>query len=124
MENVHGKEISLQYVTVKVPGQKPRGSRTAPATANSTAAAPNNQNNDVLGSNNFKSERKGEKVLLTGYEIIREPSGGEENGEQFGSNGPLAFETPSSTNNKKRHRRIKTNGTKSNDLDGGKKPFL
>lgn len=28
MENVHGKEISLQYVTVKVPGQKPRGSKS------------------------------------------------------------------------------------------------
>lgn len=28
MNNVHGKEIPLQYVTVKVPGQKPRGSRT------------------------------------------------------------------------------------------------
>lgn len=28
MDDVHGKEISLQYVTVKVPGQKPRGSKT------------------------------------------------------------------------------------------------
>ncbi|CAB0010562.1 unnamed protein product [Nesidiocoris tenuis] len=28
MEDVHGKEIPLQYVTVKVPGQKPRGSKT------------------------------------------------------------------------------------------------
>lgn len=28
MDDVHGKEISLQYVTVKVPGQKPRGSRS------------------------------------------------------------------------------------------------
>lgn len=28
MDNIHGKEISLQYVTVKVPGQKPRGSRS------------------------------------------------------------------------------------------------
>ena len=28
MEEVHGKEISLQYVTVKIPGQKPRGSKT------------------------------------------------------------------------------------------------
>ena len=32
MSNVHGKEIPLQYVTVKVPGQKPRGSRTVPQT--------------------------------------------------------------------------------------------
>jgi len=28
MDNSHSKEISLQYVTVKVPGQKPRGSRS------------------------------------------------------------------------------------------------
>lgn len=28
MDDVHGKEISLQYVTVKVPGQKPRGKST------------------------------------------------------------------------------------------------
>ncbi|GFG28896.1 hypothetical protein Cfor_04396 [Coptotermes formosanus] len=28
MDDVHGKEISLQYVTVKVPGQKPRGSKS------------------------------------------------------------------------------------------------
>lgn len=27
MNNVQGKEIPLQYVTVKVPGQKPRGTR-------------------------------------------------------------------------------------------------
>ena len=27
MEDVHGKEISLQYTTVKVPGMKPRGSK-------------------------------------------------------------------------------------------------
>ncbi len=28
MENVNGKEIPLQYVTVKLPGQRPRGSRS------------------------------------------------------------------------------------------------
>ena len=27
MEDSHGKNISLQYTTVKVPGMKPRGSR-------------------------------------------------------------------------------------------------
>jgi len=34
MDNVHGKHIPLQYVTVKVPGQKPRGSRTTPPSNN------------------------------------------------------------------------------------------
>lgn len=28
MDNVHGKEIPLMHTTVKIPGQKPRGSRT------------------------------------------------------------------------------------------------
>ena len=28
MDDVHGKEISLQYVTGKVPGQKPHGSKS------------------------------------------------------------------------------------------------
>ncbi|XP_063230807.1 centaurin-gamma-1A isoform X4 [Bacillus rossius redtenbacheri] len=37
MDDVHGKEISLQYVTVKVPGQKPRGSKSM-----NTATATNN----------------------------------------------------------------------------------
>ena len=35
MDDVHGKEISLQYTTVKVPGQKPRGSRTLMGTQSS-----------------------------------------------------------------------------------------
>lgn len=28
MENVHGKEIPLQYTTVKIPGKRPKGSRS------------------------------------------------------------------------------------------------
>ena len=124
MENVHGKDISLQYVTVKVPGQKPRGSRSV---APSGAAAPNGQNNNSSSSDQntisagtaFKGagagEKKGEKVLLTGYEMLREPSGGEDNDATF--NTTITNETPNTS--KKRHRKIKTNGTKSNaDLDG------
>lgn len=34
MDDVHGKQIPLQFVTVKVPGQKPRGSRTTLAPSN------------------------------------------------------------------------------------------
>lgn len=41
MEDVHGKEIPLQYVTVKVPGQKPRGSKTV---------SQSNGSNDALSS--------------------------------------------------------------------------
>ena len=39
MDDSHGKEISLQYVTVKVPGQKPRGSRGTQQTTITTAPA-------------------------------------------------------------------------------------
>lgn len=35
MEDVHGKEISLQYTTVKVPGMKPRGSKVVPGSGGS-----------------------------------------------------------------------------------------
>ena len=54
MSNVHGKEIPLQCVTVKVPGQKPRGSRTVVATnasLNSAAATSNNHSDHVIKSN-------------------------------------------------------------------------
>lgn len=44
MDDVHGKEIPLQYVTVKVPGQKPRGSRSIITSSNGS-----NSINDGLG---------------------------------------------------------------------------
>lgn len=34
MEDVHGKEIPLMHTTVKIPGQKPRGSRVAGSQVN------------------------------------------------------------------------------------------
>lgn len=115
MENIHGKEISLQYVTVKVPGQKPRGSRTIGNLPNGSSSA-----SEWLTSsgNLIKGEKKGEKVLLTGYEPLREPSGGEENDVQAANsnttsnqNAEKSSDTP---NVKKRHRRIKSNGVKAN----------
>lgn len=51
MDDVHGKEISLQYVTVKVPGQKPRGSKSIMASAGS-----NNGLHETLGSLTITSE--------------------------------------------------------------------
>ena len=124
MENVHGKDISLQYVTVKVPGQKPRGSRSvAPGPTNNQNNINNSssadQNAGGLSGTAFKGagggEKKGEKVLLTGYEMLGEPSGGEDNDATF--NTTITNETPNTS--KKRHRKIKTNGTKSNaDLEG------
>ena len=74
MSNVHGKEIPLQYVTVKVPGQKPRGSRTVPQTnpqvsASNPASVTNNAasqaTNSAADQMSFRSSdplKKGEKV--------------------------------------------------------------
>ena len=36
MEDIHAKEISLGHTTVKVPGMRPRGSRTASTTSDAT----------------------------------------------------------------------------------------
>ena len=96
MENVHGKEISLQYVTVKVPGQAPRGSavRTVP-TMGSGLSNGGHVNNGL----------NTDKVTLTGYEALKETSGGEEGVENVKHSG----DTP---NVKKRHRRIKSAGVK------------
>lgn len=119
MENVHGKEISLQYVTVKVPGQKPRGSRTVP-NSNSTTNASSAADSSISASSNFNAKNSGsggEKVLLTGYELIKEPSGGEgENNENGTSAADKSINVPNSEtpNVKKRHRRMKSNGVKAN----------
>lgn len=98
MENVHGKEISLQYVTVKVPGQAPRGSavRTVPTMGNGGLASNNGHVNNGL---------TGDKVTLTGYEALKEASGGEE----ATGDGKHSGDTP---NVKKRHRRMKSAGVK------------
>lgn len=154
MDDSHGKEISLQYVTVKVPGQKPRGSRStqppaaaAAAAMASGAAAPGapgagpqfalgamattlpNGLNDPLNPASMagfpanKDKRAG-KVMLTGYEVLREPvDRGSEDGigvslaahSAVNGDGHGKSETPSV---KKRHRRMKSSSNKANDLEG------
>ena len=116
MENTHGKEISLQYVTVKVPGQKPRGSRTVPNSASANNTSENSVSAASQNPSSFNGKSGGEKVLLTGFEMIRDPSGGEENAEAgaaalSAADKSINSETP---NVKKRHRRIKSNGVKAN----------
>ena len=66
MEDSHGKNISLQYTTVKVPGMKPRGSRVVgsdPLTSdlnslNLLSANTNNTGRSSLGgpNNNIKDK--------------------------------------------------------------------
>ena len=109
MDNVHGKEISLQYVTVKVPGQKPRGSRTVNSIQEHTPVA--NQNKAE------ENPKKNEKVLLTSFEMLKDPSGGEENADLNGTFNEKTSETP---NVKKRPRRIKSNSVKANQDSEGK----
>lgn len=145
MDNVHGKEISLQYVTVKVPGQKPRGSKSiitnSALTANRNGANNiNNNNNNTnsitegLGVLSLLSKDKrasSEKVTLTAYDSLKEHGGkasshgsGDESGihsnsnsQNLGSdsNSKIDAQTP---NVKKRHRRMKSSGIKSNDIEG------
>ncbi|XP_058060428.1 centaurin-gamma-1A isoform X1 [Anopheles bellator] len=91
MDDVHGKEVSLQYVTVKVPGQKPRGTKsiitnsalTAAAAAAASANSANGTNSNGAGSNGLtegigglslaKDRKITEKVLLTAFDTLREP---------------------------------------------------
>lgn len=144
MDNVHGKEISLQYVTVKVPGQKPRGSKSI--ITNSALTAKNGANNINNNNNNTNSITEGlgvlsllskdkrassEKVTLTAYDSLKEHGGkasshgsGDESGihsnsnsQNLGSdsNSKIDAQTP---NVKKRHRRMKSSGVKSNDIEG------
>lgn len=64
MDDVHGKEISLQYVTVKVPGQKPRGSRSI-----ITVAGANGSNSISEGLGGLSLNGKG--FLPYTYNIFR-----------------------------------------------------
>ncbi|TRY68726.1 hypothetical protein TCAL_06823 [Tigriopus californicus] len=115
MENVHGKEILLQYVTVKVPGQKPRGSRVVVSSEDQI----NSQDTNISIANStshFGSDKKSsEKVLLTGFERIKESITANEEAESPEKN-PIE-----ASNGKKRLRKLKNNGVKVNpdaeDLD-------
>ncbi|KXJ80801.1 hypothetical protein RP20_CCG023446 [Aedes albopictus] len=95
MDDVHGKEVSLQYVTVKVPGQKPRGSKSiitnSALTGGANSAAPPLSNGKMTGSTGSqgggsngltegigglslaKDRKMTEKVLLTAFDTLREP---------------------------------------------------
>lgn len=142
MDDVHGKEISLQYVTVKVPGQKPRGSKsiiTNSALTKHTKNGFNNNNNNTssitegIGMLSMLKDRKsaGERVLLTAFDSLKEPGkassqSGDESGialsnsnsQSFiGSDGNNKIESSQTPNVKKRHRRMKSSGVK-NDNDG------
>ncbi|PSN36242.1 Centaurin-gamma-1A [Blattella germanica] len=130
MDDVHGKEISLQYVTVKVPGQKPRGSKSIMG----GATAGNNGVNEGLASLTItsfqgKEKRVTDKVLLTAFELLKEPGTRviqppSNDDAMIISNNTISsslmngtdgkIETP---NVKKRHRRMKSSGMKNTECD-------
>ncbi|XP_060580348.1 arf-GAP with GTPase, ANK repeat and PH domain-containing protein 1-like isoform X8 [Ruditapes philippinarum] len=101
MEDVHAKEIPLGHVTVKVPGMRPRGSRST-----STNQDPTNNGNIAMEMNNLS---------------IGGMPNGDFNKLAVNNNANLSskIETP---NVKKRHRRAKSGGLKDpsqgDDSDG------
>ncbi|KAJ8888273.1 hypothetical protein PR048_007760 [Dryococelus australis] len=68
MDDVHGKEISLQYVTVKVPGQKPRGSKSM-----NTATGTNNGISDGFSGLTITSGSWNGSVNNSGDPCINAP---------------------------------------------------
>ena len=116
MNNVHGKEIPLQYVTVKVPGHKPRGSKsiiTIAANAYHNCLLSEGINSLSLSKNLKKlSANPSDKVLLTAYEALREPDN--DSNQLLSAN----LIENSMANIKKKHRRIKSGGPKNLEIDG------
>lgn len=140
MDDVHGKEISLQYVTVKVPGQKPRGSKSiitnSALTKHQVKNGVNNNNNtssitDGIGMLSLLKDRKtSDKVLLTAYDNLKEPvkassQSGDESGIALSNSNSQSFLGSDGTNKvdaqtpnvKKRHRRMKSSGVKNDNED-------
>ncbi|XP_065582918.1 centaurin-gamma-1A-like isoform X1 [Artemia franciscana] len=128
MEDVQGKVISLQFVTVKVPGQKPRGSRST-MNPPSTPVNPSQSNGNInaldsvgslsiVGGYNIPliGKDKKDKVLLTAYELLKEGGANKvvNGSEDLSTEESCRLETP---NVKKRHRRMKSSGNKANDLE-------
>ncbi|XP_037296680.1 centaurin-gamma-1A [Manduca sexta] len=121
MEDVNGKEISLQYVTVKVPGQKPRGSKSIITTVPGYNGYTSLDIHDSIGGLSIgykdKPTRATDKALLSAFEAMKEPASSRQS---------LASEAEVSANGdkdtphvKKRHRRMKSSGVKKDGDEEG-----
>ncbi|KFM58698.1 Centaurin-gamma-1A, partial [Stegodyphus mimosarum] len=99
MDDVHGKEIPLMHTTVKIPGQKPRGSRTQGA----SSSASSHQVSELASDISNLSIAGG---VLNGSETQLIPA--------VPSTNPLLsrLDTPIV---KKRHRRMKSTGLRNMD---------
>ncbi|XP_053408100.1 arf-GAP with GTPase, ANK repeat and PH domain-containing protein 1-like isoform X4 [Mercenaria mercenaria] len=115
MEDVHAKEIPLGHVTVKVPGMRPRGSRST-----STNQDPTNNGNIAMEMNNLSIGGGHRSRKLLDKRRHSMPNG-DFNKLAVNNNANLSskIETP---NVKKRHRRAKSGGLKDpsqgDDSDG------
>ncbi|XP_050295837.1 centaurin-gamma-1A isoform X2 [Anthonomus grandis grandis] len=127
MDDVHGKEISLQYVTVKVPGQKPRGSKSIVTVAGQGYGGNGSALHENLGGLSLlgRDKRPTEKVLMSAFETVKDPSS--KYAQQSGDEGMTLSSSNSFLNGeisktetphvKKRHRRVKSSGVKNSEYD-------
>ncbi|VDI40165.1 Arf-GAP with GTPase, ANK repeat and PH domain-containing protein 1/3 [Mytilus galloprovincialis] len=119
MDDIHKKEITLMHTTVKIPGLRPRTTKTIP---NYPAQHPNQEAN---GSIKGKSNKDKENVQLTGFDVVRQrhSSNSDNNFTQpqvipngdslkLGVNGSSVGSKIETPNVKKRHRRAKSGGIK------------
>lgn len=140
MDDIHGKEIALNCVTVKMPGQKPRGSKSILTNSILTSSvnlywkATNNAISDGIAGLTIPKDRKS----FSTFDSLRDSAGksntsGDEgvvlsqsNSQTFMSNENASHnkhnDSQSSTSSiihtvKKRHRRMKSSGIK-NEIDG------
>ncbi|XP_060580341.1 arf-GAP with GTPase, ANK repeat and PH domain-containing protein 1-like isoform X2 [Ruditapes philippinarum] len=117
MEDVHAKEIPLGHVTVKVPGMRPRGSRST-----STNQDPTNNGNIAMEMNNLSIGGKNkenavddrmnlDEAFVISNSVTQGMPNGDFNKLAVNNNANLSskIETP---NVKKRHRRAKSGGLK------------
>lgn len=98
MDDVHGKEVQLQLVTVKVPGQKPRGSKSILTNSILTSGmnrVANGLTESIGGLTLAKDKRMTEKVLLTAYDTLREPA--KSNSQTSGDEGIVLSNSNSQT---------------------------
>ncbi|CAG0902052.1 unnamed protein product [Darwinula stevensoni] len=107
MEDIHGKEISLRYTTVKVPGQRPRGISNGVIDFGglSILDRSSGKKEPHLGSTNSK-------VALTSFELIRDGPGAIRSASLVNCDNVLQGNADTSKNEtsnvKKKHRRMKS----------------
>ncbi|XP_059056757.1 centaurin-gamma-1A [Achroia grisella] len=123
MEDVNGKEISLQYVTVKVPGQKPRGSKSIITTVPGYNGYSSLDIHDSIGGLSLgykdKPTRVTDKALMSAFDAMKEPASSRQSlasEVEVGSTNGADKDTP---HVKKRHRRMKSSGVKKDGEEDG-----